>query len=89
MLVRYFRTREHAEQFMEGKIFCNSLSFFQSYINNVEGTNLASDKCSDILEGSMTLLQTCFPFADLKEHLNSDPYIIFPEYSKCHIERLS
>ncbi len=85
MLVRFFRTREYAEQFIKGEIFFNSLSFFQSYITDVKGTKLALDKCSDILEGSMTLLQACFPFADLKDHLSSDPYIVFPEYSKCHI----
>lgn len=33
----------------------------------------------------MQFIKECFPFADFAEMLDSDPYIVFPEYSKSHI----
>ena len=85
MLVRFFRTKEYAEQFFNGKIYCNPLSYFQSYIKDVETAKLAENKITDVLEGSMQMTKECFPFVDVKEYLSSDYYIVFPEYSKSHI----
>ena len=51
MLVRFFRTKEYAEQFLSGKIYCNSLSYFQAYIKDEETAKLAENKITDALEG--------------------------------------
>lgn len=85
MLIRFFRNEEYAKLFIQGNIFCNSLSYFQSYIEDAEGAKKTEIKCSDILEGSMQLLHDYFPFAELMGHLSCDPHITFPEYSKSHI----
>jgi|GEM_PF-2978307 len=85
MLVRFFRTKEYAEQFLSGKIYCNPLSYFQTYIKDEETAKLAENKITDVLEGSMQMTKECFPFAMFKEYLSSDSYIVFPEYSKSHI----
>lgn len=85
MLVRFFRNEDFARQFMQGKIFCNSLSFFQSYITDEKTSKLAVEKCTDIYEGSAQILHDFFPFSEFVNSLDSDPNIVFSEYTKSHI----
>ena len=85
MLVRFFRNEDFARQFMQGKIFCNSLSFFQSYITDEKTSKLAVEKCTDIYEGSAQILHDFFPFSEFVNSLDRDPNIVFSEYAKSHI----
>ena len=85
MLVRFFKNEDFARQFMQGKIFCNSLSFFQSYITDEKTSKLAVEKCTDIYEGSAQILHDFFPFSEFVNSLDSDPNIVFSEYAKSHI----
>ncbi len=86
MLIRFFRNQDYAEQFLSGKIFCNSLNYFRSYPDcTLEGNELAKDKCTDFLEGSAQLLREYFPYKDLLDHIGCDPHIVFSEYSKAHL----
>lgn len=63
MLIRFFRNKEYAEQFISGKLFCNSLNYFRTYPNcSLDGEKLAEDKCTDLLEGSIQLLHEYFPY---------------------------
>lgn len=34
MIVRFFRNKDYASQFLNGKFFCSPLSFFQAYITD-------------------------------------------------------
>ena len=70
---------------MQGKIFCNSLNFFQSYITDEKTSKLAVEKCTDIYEGSAQILHDFFPFSEFVNSLDSDPNIVFSEYAKSHI----
>ena len=85
MLVRFFSNEDFARQFMQGKIFCNALSFFQSYITDEKTSKLAVEKCTDIYEGSAQILHDYFPFSEIVNSLDSDPNLVFSEYAKSHI----
>lgn len=86
MLIRFFRNKEYAEQFLDGKIFCNSLNSFRNYPNTrLNGAELAKDKCTDLFEGSVQLLREYFPYKEFLSHIGCDPNLVFSEYSKAHI----
>lgn len=86
MLVRFFREKEYAEQFLGGELFCNSLSYFRTYPDcTLKGEELAKDKCTDLFEGSAQLLHEYFPYKEFLEYINCDPHIVFSEYAKVHI----
>ena len=85
MLVRFFRNEDFAKLFMQGKVFCNSLDFFQTYITDEKTARLATEKCTDIYEGSAQILHDFFPFSEFVNSLDSDPNIVFSEYAKSHI----
>lgn len=86
MLIRFFRTKEYAEQFITGRIFCNSLEYFRNYPNaRLNGAELAKDKCTDLFEGSVQLLREYFPYKEFLPHIGCDPHLVFSEYSKAHI----
>lgn len=86
MHIRFFRKKEYAEQFLSGKLFCNSLNYFRTYPNcTLERKKLAEDKCTDLFEGSAQLLHEYFPCKELLEYICCDPHIVFSEYAKVHI----
>ena len=86
MLIRFFKEKEFAEQFLCGKLYCNSLDYFRKYPNvRLDGNELANDKCTDLFEGSAQLLRAYFPYKDFIEYINCDPHLVFSEYAKAHV----
>ena len=91
MLLRFFKEKEYAQEFIKGNIFCNSMEFFRSNITDYKTVQLTASGCLDILEGSVQLMKNYFPYQenkmykDFSEHLCYDPHVSLPEYSKSHI----
>ena len=51
--MKHFQTKEYAEQFMEGKLYLNSLGFFRA-IN--KGASIdTQNKQNDVFEGSVPI----------------------------------
>lgn len=86
MLIRFFKKKEFAEQFICGSLYCNSLDYFRKYPDvRLDGNELANDKCTDLLEGSAQLLRAYFPYKELTEYVSCDPHLVFSEYAKAHV----
>lgn len=91
MLLRFFKKKEYALEFLNGNIYCNSMEFFRSSITDYTTEQLTASGCLDILEGSVQLMKHYFPYQenkmykDFSEHLCYDSHISLPEYSKSHI----
>ena len=99
MLIRFFRTKEYAESFLCGKLFCNSLNYFRTYPDiTLDGNKLSEDKCTDLFEGSAQIIRKYFPYEEFKEHIGCDPpycffgvckssYLLFFFYSNFNTKR--
>lgn len=87
--MKHFQTKEYAEQFMEGKLYLNSLGFFRA-IN--KGASIdTQNKQNDVFEGSVPIKkdsltnQVYSALGDIDKYLAYDPVFIFEEYKYFHL----
>lgn len=88
-LLKHFQRSEYAEQFLQGKLYLNSLDHFR--LISIAASKGKGDKQSDLFEGSVPIekdsindeIYSAIPGIDKVQA--SDPVFIFDEYKYSHL----
>lgn len=88
-LLKHFQRSEYAEQFLQGKLYLNSLDYFRSI--SIAASKSQGDKQSDAFEGSVPIKKDSIKdeiysaMTGIDRVLAFDPVFIFDEYKYSHL----